>query len=515
MTRYLIKMTMVTATQLHIGSGRRNDLSDSLLFRRADGQLVLPGTSLAGALRSRATHLFPALTNGHQCNAARFPNRKEVCGCPVCRLFGDLYTDSKASARLSSRLRVHDSLISADASIAIRDGVGLGRDSRAAADAIKFDYETLPAGTRFVLQLEADLEDELQQQLLAALLAEVGEGRVLFGGKSARGLGRVALEKVEARPVPPFSAGTLAGWMDLLRQDDWFTGADFTTDWYEQRLEEARQLADRADLPTHIHLDAELRFTDAFLTRDSFLAVASRFDSMPLLSGGGAQRRTFLSGSAIRGALRFHSERILRTLAADYAIDPWLAACDPLIDKDKGKSVCHSDPDRQCLACKLFGSTERGSRLTIADAPQVGDVLMFVQDYLAIDRFTGGGADRKKFDAVACWEPTYRLQLALEDPLDWEIGLLLLALRDLNDGLFGFGSGRAKGMGIARLHDDATMTWIGRGAEAIPGEQTWSGALPARKVSLKDLMETDDIQKTVEALQSETKNLPERSAASD
>jgi hypothetical protein len=110
-----------------------------------------------------------------------------------------------------------------------------------------------------------------------------------------------------------------------------------------------------------------------------------------------------------------------------------------------------NDQPQLCLACKLFGSTQLGSRLLIEDAPFVGEKPEYkMLDFLAIDRFTGGGADQFKFDALALWRPAFRVHLHLDNPEPWESGWLALVLRYLRDDWLNVGFGAAKGFG--RVH---------------------------------------------------------------
>ena len=228
----------------------------------------------------QATHLY--ITGGKPCSALQALELSGVCDCDVCQLFGDVYIDSTDCRHLSSRLVVHDALLPVDTNVVVRDGVGIQRENRAAADARKFDYEVISPGTPILLQMEANPKDEQQEQLFAALLAEIGEGRISFGGRSAQGLGRVSLESVEARVIPSLHHGNIADWVDLLGQDDWFQSTGFSAEWYRRRLQEARELVSRK-LPKYLSLSARLDFEDAFLTEDSFLAVASGDDAVPLL----------------------------------------------------------------------------------------------------------------------------------------------------------------------------------------------------------------------------------------
>lgn len=113
--------------------------------------------------------------------------------------------------------------------------------------------------------------------------------------------------------------------------------------------------------------------------------------------------------------------------------------------------------DDLCLACRLFGSARRGSRLWVDDAHWAGaqpsDATWKAQDFLAIDRFTGGGQDGAKFDAAPLVKARFAAQIMLHSPRAWELGWLALTLRDLSDGRIRLGFGAAKGYGQARAVD--------------------------------------------------------------
>jgi CRISPR/Cas system CSM-associated protein Csm3 (group 7 of RAMP superfamily) len=77
-------------------------------------------------------------------------------------------------------------------------------------------------------------------------------------------------------------------------------------------------------------------------------------------------------------------------------------------------------------------------------------------DHVAIDRFTGGASDQKKFDALAAMGGVFHVELTAdrvhdEETARWIIGLLALVLRDLHDGRLWLGHGGAKGHGLMQL----------------------------------------------------------------
>ncbi|RME57581.1 hypothetical protein D6779_08385, partial [Candidatus Parcubacteria bacterium] len=132
-----------------------------------------------------------------------------------------------------------------------------------------------------------------------------------------------------------------------------------------------------------------------------------------------------------------------------------LASCDALLKDAKIPSNKEISDNHLCLACRLFGSTRRGSRLIVEDAPYAEEQppKLKMLDFLAIDRFTGGGKDGAKFDALALWKPTFTLRLYLENPEEWELGWLALVLRDLEEGWLSVGFGAAKGFGQVKLQN--------------------------------------------------------------
>jgi hypothetical protein len=78
-------------------------------------------------------------------------------------------------------------------------------------------------------------------------------------------------------------------------------------------------------------------------------------------------------------------------------------------------------------------------------------------DFLAVDRFTGGGAEHLKFDALALWRPLFRARVRLVSPEPWELGWLTLVLRDLKEGWLRVGFGAAKGFGAVVI-PEGTVT---------------------------------------------------------
>ncbi len=504
MTTHLIITGQLTArTAVHIGSGQSNGLTDALIRRNGAGEPIIPGTAIAGALRAMLTRLAPNLGGG-ECNALKTDKdeRGKTCDCLVCNLFGNLNPkDENGSQAKASRLYVFDATLPQTSEVSktsevspsttIRDGVGINRTTRTAADTAKFDLEVLPAGTIFNLHLElrsyhdGDKIEEIDRQLLAIALSEWIKGRAWLGGRVARGLGGFKLEGVEIIDGDLNQPDQLMAYL----RDEPFGEKQKGNTWLADQIKTINIITPKnwqASSPITrqwIRAELTLKGSGPLVANDTTAATISGFDHAPLMAGLAGRRKPVLTGASLRGVIRSHAENIARTLATIQAQDKTeflkrCPACDPLASrKPNGDAVAlescdsllkHTNDDtikayirkhddvkdeHLCLACHLFGSTRRGSRLIVEDAVLEGEPNYKMLDFLAIDRFTGGGTDGAKFDALVLWQPQFKARLYLENPQKWELGWLALTLRDMACGWLHVGLGAAKGLGQVEIGD--------------------------------------------------------------
>lgn len=508
MTFNAITATLTARTPLHIGTGRDTATSDDLLCRDARGRLLIPGTALAGALRSIATRLAPRFED--KVCAALSDDENKPCDCAACRLFGTVNLpdedrrddeqgngESEQPKAYAASLLIYDAVLESQPDLAIRDGVGIDRVTGAAAERIKFDFDVLPACTRFDLRIEIAVPlDETARHLLAATLAEWQAGRGAVGGRVARGLGAFKLTDVR---FTHRDLNDTAELMQFLRAKSPWEAVTGDAAWLDTTVAAVRQHVRPCQHNDHpvarswALAEFTLEAIGPFLTHDLTQAGRSGFDHAPVKARYTLDDPPVLPGSSLRGALRSYAERIARTIATIQAAQSdnsathfrqHCPACNPLTAKTEYEvASCNSfikkipkrerdqlerqgADDKLCLACRLFGSPWNGSRLRVEDAPLKAGTMPHIKvlDFLAIDRFTGGGRDSAKFDAVVLWRPQFSVRILLENPEPWELGWLALVLRDLHEGLFTVGFGRAKGFGhctivapaltLGMLHND-------------------------------------------------------------
>lgn len=225
--RVVLRGSVVLLSGLHVGSGRALGpaASDLPVMRDARGYPFIPGSSLKGVLRSTVEALLRGLKPGLACQPLKgdqlciSPNQMEewrqqvVQGhltwaqldekvwqksCWVCRAFG--------SPWLASKLYFPDLLVSspwAPELLTVRDGVAIDRETETAAAGLKFDFEVVPPGTAFGLEVYAENPEDYELGMLAVGIDMLNEGLAFLGGHKSRGLGRVRVEVREIEEWTP------------------------------------------------------------------------------------------------------------------------------------------------------------------------------------------------------------------------------------------------------------------------------------------------------------------------
>lgn len=204
----LFKLTLTCRTGLHIGAGKSGDLvgSDLPVMRDASGRPLIPGSSLRGVLRSGIESLCLSLglagdAVGPEAGLADHTESLVASWRDLSlaeRLFGAA-ADKPGGFSYASRLQISDALTDGDVAVELRDGVGIDCDNRIASTGVKYDLEVVPAGTCFAATVRFKNPADFEIGLLAQALWMLDTGLLLLGGKSARGLGWVAVEVTKPR----------------------------------------------------------------------------------------------------------------------------------------------------------------------------------------------------------------------------------------------------------------------------------------------------------------------------
>jgi CRISPR-associated protein Csm3 len=170
----------------------------------------------------------------------------------------------------------------------------------------------------------------------------------------------------------------------------------------------------------------------------------------------------YIPGASLRGVLRSHAEKLLRSIKPELACDPTKTgsgggssgaysmlerACfarESNTDKIDGPEA----HQKSCYACKLFGNTVLAGRVRVGDLYQdpAYTPLLERRYGVAIDRVTGAVA-QGPFELEILTDGWLEGRLVVRNYTLGQFGLLAGALLDLSEGLLPLGYGKSRGLG--------------------------------------------------------------------
>lgn len=185
------------------------------------------------------------------------------------------------------------------------------------------------------------------------------------------------------------------------------------------------------------------------------------------------KRSIYLPGSSLKGAIRAHAERIVRTVGREKQNNdnpkiPW--ANNPLDDDYKylkdsnGKDLPATQIYRKSsFTDQMFGNTSIASRIRIEDAypADIQQLKIEERNGVAIDRVFGSVAVGP-FNFQVCTSGEFNTKIHLNNFTLAQLGLIGLVLRDLNEGWFGLGFAKSRGLGTVQVkYNSAVVQYPG------------------------------------------------------
>lgn len=454
-SRILIVAEVRTASPLHIGDGRSTTRPGTLtaeegqpveinsVMTDVSGKAYIPGSSLKGAIRSWL----------------------EQAGVAWPVLEGALgRRDADPGDALGGKLEFHDAFFVSDPNpqpthrwwssvrkTCIAPGIAIDRHTGTVLDHSLFHTEYVAEGTVFRIEVTGDNVTEDELALLVAALDAFSDDEFpqTLGAETQNGWGRLEFSgPVIIQVLEPSDVGA---WFDA--------GANnMPQTCFRQldapaigRLRYKAQALVPASRPTSLRIKLRLNFDGGFLINDpSRCQKEGDPNHAPLLN---AANLPILLPRSIRGRLRSQAEAIFRTVRP---ASPQLPGRDPR----KGANAEHDNSGARSLPLieQTFGAAGWRTPISFSyfsPVPQTGQAASAsekIQEFVAIDRFTGGAADEKKFNAARVYRPKLEGWISVDlDALrnsnngPEAIGLLLLTLRDLVEGDVPMGFGAAKG----------------------------------------------------------------------
>ena len=443
--RIIIEGDLELLSPAHFGSGDVEGPADLSLLRDAyDGSALLPGASIAGALRN----YWRERTRGYGAAAEDSP------------LFGAKRGARDEMEGSQSPLIVEDA-IGKQPQVELRDGVKIDGETRTAAEKKLFDIELLRAGTRFPLRFELLIPKDQRQELcqnLALALQGFERGEIGLGARKRRGFGRCKVKQWRVWCYDLTTSDGLLAW--LAEGCDWPDRPVAPEAPGQSLAEKLGVTLDRGiDKRRRFEVKADFELNGSLLVRSGFGQADRGPDAVHLhrplyeaSDSGQARRQAVLPGTSLAGVLRARAMRIAKTLARDRA------KAEVLINELFGVGPEEAGKEAQ-----------RASRLVVHETVVEG-VRTLVQNRIRVDRFTGGAMDNYLFSEAPVFGgegSCLTLELTLRVPQPYEIGLLLLLLKDLWTGDLpvggesSVGRGRLRGLSAELMHvqDGATVKW--------------------------------------------------------
>lgn len=421
--KIVIQSKLKTQSPLHIGSGANEGLTDILILKDKQGQAFIPGTSLAGVLRSEIAAIY-----GEKA---------------ADKLFGSI--DGRDSNQ--SMLNISDVVLTSKG-IVVRDGVAIDELTGVAKTGAKFDFEALERGAAGDVLLELTvrkcdeakpLEITYQHNAysvkgdcygeMAATIADLLTGGISVGSLTTKGYGKIAgAEAVSVYDFDFAQAKSAEQWLAYI-SDEKLPQAAYTG------KAEAVKAAENFYLEVGCALQGALLVRNFDVDDSKQNKEEATLSAVQLKSG----EDYVIPGTSWKGVLRSRAFKILLALtgndlqAAQHKLQEIFGFANDG-EKQSGKRS-------KLLVDETYISTKKLSAMR--------------QTRNRIDRFTGSTIDSALFCEEPVWqqkrdENTVTLKACLKNCSQAEAGLMLLLLKDLWLGNMNIGSGRGVGRGVLR-----------------------------------------------------------------
>jgi len=439
---------------LIIGSGLE-DNADLDVLRDVNGHPYIPGSSLAGVIRSVLKTFFQAGTE----EAEAFSEKFQLLG-----------HDKQAKKENTEKNNGHSDYMSAitfaDAElkdpgkyrIIVRDSVRIDPKSATAADKGKFDYELVDKGAVFKLRIEGEIRGSaettaLVKRLMLRIKQLFKEEQIRLGAKTNAGFGKVSLDSEKLRYFDFSDGKHVRGWLSWSSDNPESLAAGGCTE-----IGEADVLGDDVNLEypkKYFHFKGSFAIRNSLIIRSydpGEIEPGEDPDAVMLHRGSGDTLEYILPGTSLKGAFRHQALKIWNT----YRNDDY--------DHDSGAEYLNSLNE----FTRLFGFVQvKGSgadaeegqsalkgrvRFEETVLPAAKNPWHKLQQRVKIDRFTGGAVDSALFNSVPVWQPDDKglveLEITADISDDWEAGLLLLVIKDLWTGYLAVGGEKSIGRGV-------------------------------------------------------------------
>lgn len=379
--------------------------TDGDVLRDFDGNPFISGASLAGAMRG---YLKKDKTD--QCIFGYAGNKSDEFGKMSSLYLSDL------TFKKPEKIRV-----------VVRDGVGLSEGKTALTNA-KYDMEAIDTGAEgsFIMELivrENDLENEenMLSQIYQVLYG-IEQGEIRLGNKKTRGYGEMTLKAVRRKE---YTANNILEYVNAYNAE-----ADYGNP--EECKEICLQKANKEEMH-YLHIEVPLKLTGGICIRQ-YSSKKGEPDMVHIT----ANDKPVIPGTSFTGAIRSRMKEILRMLFNDTytteQIDQVIKELWGYVDKENA----------------------RRSYITIGESILEGAVSVR-SVRTGVSRFESAAKSGALREERIYTGGTTALKINVSKEAEWAMGLLILVVKEIQNGYLPVGGQTAVGRGVFEGNGSITI----------------------------------------------------------
>lgn len=392
--RIVYRVELLFVSPISVSSGYEG-MTDSDVLRDYDGHPFISGSSITGAFRA----YVQSKNNGN--DIFGFANDE----------------DGKMSPVFISDLKFNKSETD------IRDSVALD-DNKITKEGAKFDFEVLQGNSKGYFYIELTIREKDNEELLVGALNEIFNGihlkEIRLGSNKTRGYGIIDIDQIKKRE---FTKNNFLDYKDCYREPFW------------KKNVKAYDL-DYSTKGHMVSIEVPLRLKGGISIRK--YAVKKNAPDFEHITDHGCP---VIPGTSIMGALRHRIKEIIKELDKDslYGLYP-----NKMIDEMFG----------------FVSGKDAHISGVIVDEMVIEGAKALEMTRTGISRFENSARNGALYKEKTYVDGTFTLRLSVckENPnMDWIIGILLLAVKDLQNGFLAVGGQTSIGRGIFEANGPLTI----------------------------------------------------------